>query len=44
MLQKELPAGVIRVLDALEIEYMVTGSIVSSIQGEVRVPNSGVRK
>jgi len=37
MPQQELPAGVIRVLGTLEIEYMVTGSIVSSIQGEPRL-------
>ena len=37
MPQQELLAGVIRVLDTLEIEYMVTGSIVSSIQGEPRL-------
>jgi hypothetical protein len=36
MSQSELLARVVRVLDAAGIDYMVTGSTVSSIQGEPR--------
>ena len=36
MSQQELLAKVIRTLEQLKIEYMVTGSIVSSLQGEPR--------
>jgi hypothetical protein len=36
MSQQELLAKVIRTLEQLEIDYMVTGSIVSSLQGEPR--------
>ncbi len=36
MSQQELLKKVIRALEAAEIDYMVTGSIVSSIQGEPR--------
>ena len=36
MSQQELLRYVVRVLDDLKIEYMVTGSVVSSIQGEPR--------
>ncbi len=36
MSQQELLAKVVTELDMLEIEYMVTGSIVSSLQGEPR--------
>jgi hypothetical protein len=36
MSQQELLAKVIRTLEQLGIEYMVTGSIASSMQGEPR--------
>jgi hypothetical protein len=36
MSQQELLAKVVRTLEQLEIEYMATGSIVSSLQGEPR--------
>ena len=36
MSQQELLRKVIRVLDGAGIEYMVTGSIASSLQGEPR--------
>ena len=36
MSQQELLAGVIRVLEAAGIDYMVTGSVASSLQGEPR--------
>jgi hypothetical protein len=36
MSQQELLAKVVGALDQLEIQYMITGSIVSSLQGEPR--------
>jgi hypothetical protein len=36
MSQQELLKRVVRVLDAARVEYMVTGSVVSSLQGEPR--------
>ena len=36
MSQQELLAKVVHTLEQLEIEYMVTGSIVSSMQGDPR--------
>ena len=36
MSQQELLRRVIQVLDSAEIEYMVTGAIASSLQGEPR--------
>ena len=39
MSQQELLKKVIRVLEEIGIEYMITGSIVSSLQGEPRITN-----
>jgi len=36
MSQQELLKQVIQALDQAEIEYMITGSVVSSLQGEPR--------
>ena len=36
MSQPELLKRMIQILDALKIEYMVTGSVTSSLQGEPR--------
>ena len=36
MSQQELLKRIVQILDSLQIEYMVTGSVTSSLQGEPR--------